>query len=127
VAVTLLWFILSKHAPPMNPNRLLLVIDGDSFAHRAYHRLPKTIRRRGDRGAGEIVGFRQFLLQLSESERPRAVLGGWDTLDQHTLWQKLFPAYQTGRRFDPELMDQLGIPPELVGACGFADAETAGY
>jgi 5'-3' exonuclease len=25
--------------------RPLLVIDGDSFAHRAYHALPKTIRR----------------------------------------------------------------------------------
>jgi hypothetical protein len=28
-------------------NRPLLVIDGDSFAHRSYHALPKTIRRPG--------------------------------------------------------------------------------
>jgi hypothetical protein len=37
--------------------RPLLVIDGDSFAHCAYHALPKTIRRRPDKGAGAMVGF----------------------------------------------------------------------
>ena len=30
------------------PRRPLLVIDGDSFAHRAYHGLPKSIRRHGN-------------------------------------------------------------------------------
>ena len=35
----------------------LLIIDGDSFAHRAYHALPKTIRRAGGKGAGAILGF----------------------------------------------------------------------
>jgi hypothetical protein len=61
-------------------NGPLLVIDGDSFAHRAFHRLPKTIRRSGNRGGGAIVGFANFLLRLFESEQPRAVLVGWDTL-----------------------------------------------
>ena len=44
-------------------NKPLLVIDGDSFAHRAYHAVPKTIRRAGNKGAGAIVGFANFLLQ----------------------------------------------------------------
>ena len=64
--------------------RPLLVIDGNSFAHRAYHALPKTIRRRGNKGAGAILGFANFLLRLYESENPRAVLVGWDTLDAPT-------------------------------------------
>src|SRR5262245_26761703 len=33
----------------------LLVIDGDSFAHRSYHALPKSIQRRGGKGGGAIV------------------------------------------------------------------------
>ena len=33
----------------------LLIIDGDSFAHRAYHALPKTIRRDGNKPAGAIL------------------------------------------------------------------------
>ena len=42
----------------------LLVIDGDSFAHRAYHGVPKSVRRRGDKGGGAILGFANFLLRL---------------------------------------------------------------
>jgi DNA polymerase I len=83
----------------------LLIIDGDSFAHRAYHALPKTIRRKGNKGAGSILGFANILLRLYEQERPRAVLVGWDTLDTPTYRSELFPAYQSGREFDGELLD----------------------
>ena len=42
---------------PTRPShsRPLLVIDGDSFAHRAYHALPKTIRREDGGGAGAKI------------------------------------------------------------------------
>ena len=108
-------------------SRPLLVIDGDNFAHRSYHALPKSIRRHGNRGGGAIVGFSNFLLNLYAGERPRAVLVGWDTLGAPTYRQKLFPAYQGGREFDDELVEQLGVLPELVAACGFANAKAAGY
>lgn len=105
----------------------LLVIDGDSFAHRAYHALPKTIRRRGNKGGGAIVGFANFLLRLTEAEQPRAVLVGWDTLDAPTYRHQAFAAYQAGRQFDAELVDQLDVLPQFVAACGFAYAKAAGY
>jgi 5'-3' exonuclease len=108
-------------------NRPLLVIDGDSFAHRAYHALPKSIRRKGGRGGGAIVGFANILLRLYDAERPRAVLAGWDTLGAPTYRQALFPGYQGGRQFDDELVEQLEILPEFVAACGFACAKAAGY
>ena len=108
-------------------SRPLLVIDGDNFAHRSYHALPKSIRRHGNRGGGAIVGFSNFLLNLYAGERPRAVLVGWDTLGAPTYRQKLFPAYQGGREFDDELVEQLEVLPELVAACGFANAKAAGY
>ncbi|HEX9465108.1 MAG TPA: 5'-3' exonuclease [Alphaproteobacteria bacterium] len=108
-------------------SRPLLVIDGDSFAHRAYHGLPKSIRRRGNRGGGAIVGFANSLLRLYESERPRAVLVGWDTLDAPTYRHRAFEAYQSGRQFDAELCDQLDVLPQFVAACGFACAKSAGY
>jgi len=107
--------------------RPLLVIDGDSFAHRAYHALPKSIRRVGNRGGGAIVGFANFLLRLFESERPRAVLVCWDTLGAPTYRQTLFPTYQGGRNFDDELIDQLEVLPGFVAACGFANAKAPGY
>src|SRR6516165_228153 len=107
--------------------RPLLVIDGDNFAHRSYHALPKSIRRAGNRGGGAIVGFANFLLNLYATERPRAVIVGWDTLGAPTYRQKLFPAYQGGRQFDDELVEQLELLPEFVVACGLAAAKAPGY
>jgi hypothetical protein len=61
---------------PATPQRPLLIIDDDSFAHRSYHALPKTIRRRGNKRAGAILGSANFLLRLYDTEKPRAVLVG---------------------------------------------------
>ena len=109
------------------PDRPLLVIDGDSFAHRAYHALPKNIRRNGDRPAGAILGFANLLLRLYREEAPRAVLVGWDTYEAPTYRHEQFAAYQSGREFDDDLIEQLAVIPDLVAACGFANAKGAGY
>ena len=105
----------------------LLVIDGDSLAHRAYHALPKTIRRAKGRPAGALVGFANMLLRLWERERPRSVFVGWDTLEVPTYRHEAFPGYQGGREFDDELLDQLALLPELVEGFGFPAAKAPGY
>jgi DNA polymerase I len=111
----------------MTDPRPLLAVDGDNFAHRAYHGLPKTIRRAGDRPAGAIIGFANFLLRLYQMERPRAVLVGWDTLDVPNFRQRLFPTYQSGRVFDAAVHEQLALIPEFVRACGFANSQVPGF
>jgi len=108
-------------------SRPLLVIDGDSFAHRSYHALPKTILRRGRKPASAILGFANFLLRLYRAEQPRAVLVAWDTLEEPTYRHEQFPAYQSGREFDDALLEQLDILPQFVAACGFANAKSPGY
>ena len=105
----------------------LLVVDGDSLAHRAYHALPKTIRRADRRPAGAIVGYTNMLVRLSESEQPRSVVVGWDTLEVPTYRHEAFDAYQGGRVFEPELLEQLSMLPEIVHALGFTAAKGAGY
>jgi len=105
----------------------LLAVDGDSFAHRSYHALPKTIRMEGHRPAGAIVGFANFLIRLHAAVQPRAVVVGWDTLDVPTYRHKAFPAYQSGRQFDKELLAQFSRLREFVLACGFVNARAAGY
>lgn len=104
-----------------------LVIDGDSLAHRAYHGLPKTIRRAGGHPSGALVGFTNMLTRLYDAEQPRAVLVGWDTLEVPTYRHEAFVPYQSGRVFDPELLEQLEMLPELVRAFGFAAAKAPGY
>jgi DNA polymerase-1 len=105
----------------------LLVVDGDSFAHRAYHALPKSIRRAERRPGNALVGFSNMVLRLYEAEQPRAVLVGWDTLSVPTYRHELFAGYQAGREFDEELLEQLDLLPDLVTAFGFAAAKAAGY
>src|SRR5438105_2732186 len=107
--------------------RPLLAVDGDSFAHRAYHALPKSIRRAEGRPAGAIVGFANMLVRLWEAEQPRTVLVAWDTLSVPTYRHEAFDGYQSGREFDAELLEQLELLPQLVSALGFAVAKGAGY
>ncbi|HUF01868.1 MAG TPA: 5'-3' exonuclease [Gaiellaceae bacterium] len=107
--------------------RPLLVVDGDSFAHRAYHALPKTIRRRDGAPGNALVGFSNMLLRLWQQERPRAVLVAWDSLDTPTYRHEAFGGYQAGRVFDHELLEQLDLLPSIAASPGFACAKTPGY
>jgi DNA polymerase-1 len=99
----------------------LLVLDGDSLAHRAYHALPKTINNNA------VVGFTNFVLRLWEQEEPRAVFVGWDTLTTPTYRHEALEVYQSGREFDDSLLRQLDLLPELVAALGFAYGKAPGY
>jgi exodeoxyribonuclease III len=116
-----------KALPKPEDRHPLLVIDGDSFAHRSYHALPKTILRRGRKPAGAILGFANMLLRLYREERPRAILVAWDTYEVATYRHEKFPAYQSGREFDDALIEQLELIPEFISACGFANVKGAGY
>jgi DNA polymerase-1 len=107
--------------------RPLLAIDGDSLAHRAYHALPKTIRRADGKASGALVGFANFLLRLWDDEQPRAIVAGWDTLEVPTYRHEAFAGYQGGREFDDALLEQLALLPQLVEAFGFASAKAPGY
>jgi DNA polymerase I len=107
--------------------RPLLAIDGDSLAHRAYHAVPKQIRRADERPANALLGFSNFLIRLWENERPRAVFVAWDTLTVPTYRHEAFAAYQSGRVFDDELVEQLDLLPDLVRSFGFAIAKGGGY
>jgi DNA polymerase I len=91
---------------------------------------PTTLfRKRSDARTAttQLSALPIFLLRLYEAEQPRAVIVGWDTLEVPTERHEKFPAYQSGREFDDELLDQLEILPEFVAACGLQNATTAGY
>jgi len=107
--------------------RPLLVVDGDSFTHRAYHALPKSMRRQDGGPANALIGFTNMLLRLWQDERPRSVLVAWDTLDTPTYRHEALEAYQSGRVFEDELLAQLDLLPALVRSAGFAAAKVAGY
>ncbi len=99
----------------------LLAIDGDSFAHRAYHALPKSIR------LNAAVGFTNMVMRLWQAEKPDCVLVAWDTLTVPTYRHEAFEPYQSGRVFEDSIVAQLEILPQVTTACGFATAKAPGY
>jgi DNA polymerase-1 len=105
----------------------LLVVDGDSFAHRAYHAIPKSLRRKDGRPGNMLFGFSNMLLRLWQDERPRNVLTAWDTLETPTYRHEALEVYQSGREFEAELLEQLALLPVLVASSGLAVAKAPGY
>lgn len=108
-------------------SRPLLIVDGDNLAHRAYHSTPKTVRGEGGRPINAVVGFVGMMVNLWRNERPRAVFVGWDTLGVETYRHKLWPAYQGGRVFDREIVEQLEMLPGICQAFGLGVGKAAGY
>jgi hypothetical protein len=68
-----------------------------------------------------------FWASLYADEQPRAVVVAWDTLEEETYRHEAFPAYQSGRDFDDDIVEQLAVIPDFVTACGFANARGAGF
>ncbi len=107
--------------------RPLLAVDGDSLAHRAFHALPRSIEGANGRPANMVVGFANMLLSVWDSEAPRTLFVGFDSLGEPTYRHRLLAGYQGGRDFPPELTEQLDVLPELVEALGFPWAKETGY
>jgi DNA polymerase I len=108
-------------------DRPLLIVDGDNFAHRAYHSMPKTVKGPDGRPINAIVGFFEIVGRVWREEGPRAVYVAWDTLNVPTYRHKLWPPYQGGREFESEIVEQLGRLPELCRAFGFGVGKAPGY
>ncbi len=105
----------------------LLIVDGDNLAHRAYHSTPKTVVGEGGQVINAVVGFFGMLIRIWAEEQPRGVFVAWDTLGVKTYRDDLWPAYQGGRVFEPEIKRQLGILPDLCRAFRFGVGKQAGY
>ncbi len=107
--------------------RPLLVIDGDSFAHRAYHGVPKTVKRTGGKAGNAILGFTNYMVRLIEAEQPRTVFVGWDKLSEANWRARELDGYQGGREFDDEIVEQLDVLPEFIASFGFAYGKGGNY
>jgi DNA polymerase-1 len=105
----------------------LLVVDGDSFAHRAYHGVPRSVRRAGGKAGNAILGFANYLIRLWEAEKPRAIFVGWDKLSEPNWRARIFPSYQGGRVFEKDILEQLDVLPELVEALGYLYGKGGAY
>lgn len=107
--------------------RPLLIVDGDNLAHRAYHSTPKSVTGADGSSINAVVGFFSMLSRIWQEEQPRGVFVAWDTLGVDTYRNKLWPAYQTGRVFEREIVQQLDLLPTVCQAFGFGVGKSAGF
>ena len=106
---------------------MLLAIDGDSLAHRAYHALPKSIRG-GGRPANALVGFAQLpaaALGRRAARRGRSSAGTRSR--RRPTGTRRCPATSPAASSSDAILEQLGMLPALVESFGFAVAKADGY
>jgi DNA polymerase I len=111
----------SVPAPPeASPGApLLLAVDGNSLAHRAFHAYAD--------GPGARYGFLSLLSAVGDRVGPDAVVVGFDCRAGSTR-RDVYPAYKAGRPpKDPRLDILLDEGPELCAAFGVTVVQPAGW
>jgi DNA polymerase I len=104
----------------------LLVIDGDSIGHRAYHAMPPVPDDQG-RPSGLLLGVANVIVSTYDLVHPRQVLLALDSREK-SYRHELLPGYQGQRPpFPADLTEQLDVLPQLAEAFGFVAAKVSPF
>lgn len=113
---------------PASPAPLLLVLDGNSLLHRAYHAAATgRLLDRDDRPVWAIKGLVGYLARAAARLRPDAVLIGFDCPD-HSVRKDDYPEYKAHRAAKPDdLVEQILAAPALIRASGVCTVVHTAY
>jgi 5'-3' exonuclease len=110
------------------PSPLLLVLDGNSLLHRAYHAASiGDLRPDGGPPVWAVKGLIGYAARAAARLRPDAVLVGFDCPDRSARRED-FPGYKAHR--PPKAADlaaQIALAPDLLRAAGIATVTPAAY
>lgn len=105
----------------------LLLIDGHSLLHRAYHAFPSTLRTSQGEMVNAVYGFTRMLLSAIEELKPDYLVVAFD-LPQPNFRHHLYVAYQHKRPvMDKELADQIDRVNQVVSTFGIPVLTAPGY
>jgi len=105
------------------PAPLLLVLDGNSLLHRAYHAASDSpvdgaMRDDAGRPIWALWGLVRYVARAAAYLRPDAVIVGFDCPD-HSARKAEFPEYKAQRADKPaDLVEQIAGAPDLLQAAG---------
>ncbi len=104
----------------------ILLIDANSFIHRAFHALPPLKTKEG-KPVGAIYGLTNTLLRILENERPDYVAAAFDT-PETTFRKEMFEEYKAQRPETPEeLISQIVESYNLFEKLGIKTLEKPGF
>ena len=105
----------------------LLLIDGHSLIHRAYHAYPKTLAMGTGELTNAVYGFTNILLTAINEVQPTHLAVTFD-LPKPTFRQALFVGYKRSRvKPDDELIIQIPRVKEVVKALNIPIYEVEGF
>ena len=91
----------------------IILIDGNSLLHRAYHALPGLKTSKGF-FTGAIMGFLRLVTKLAKEQQPTHMAVAFD-LKAPTFRHKMFTEYKGTRKpMDPELAMQIEPLKEIL-------------
>lgn len=104
----------------------LLLIDGNSLLHRAYHAIPSLLTS-GGLPTNAVFGFTNMLLRVTEDERPDIIVVAFDK-GRITFRHETFREYKAQRPPMPDdLRPQLPLVKEVLKALQIPVLEAEGY
>lgn len=104
----------------------LLLVDGSALLHRAYHAYP-PLRTKSGEIVGAVYGVTSILIAALESEAPTHVMVAWD-LPKPTFRHIKYVGYKAQRpKADAEMVEQIPLVKELIGAIGIVQIEEEGF
>lgn len=96
-------------------NKKLILIDGNSLIHRAYHALPPLTTVSGQQ-TNAVYGFTNMLLKLIEQEEPSLLAVAFDK-SRETFRNKRYDLYKAQREHTPEdLASQFSLVRQVLNA-----------
>jgi len=105
----------------------LVLIDGNSLLHRAYHALPKTLTTSNGQVVNAVYGFARMLLKVVKDLEPSHLAVAFDVRGptfRHLEYEK----YKEGRpEMEEDLVAQLPLVKELLRAFEIPTHEVQGF
>lgn len=104
----------------------LIIIDGSSLVHRAFHALP-MLRTAGGLYTNAVYGFTTMLVKLLTDYKPDFLAVAFDK-GRVTFRTDTYQQYKAQRQATPgELSEQFPLIRELLGAFGIVTLEEQGF
>ena len=106
---------------------LIMLLDGNSIAYRAFFALPTDMATASGQVTNAVYGFTSMLINLLRDHRPDRIAVAFDR-PEPTFRHHMIPDYKAGRAETPDILrQQMGLVRQLVSTLHIPVVELAGF
>jgi len=106
---------------------LLLLLDGNSLAYRAFFALPADMATASGQVTNAVFGFTSMLINLFKDHHPDHIAVAFDR-PEPTFRHEMIETYKAGRAETPDILrQQMGLVRQVVGSLHIPMLEKPGF